>query len=469
MNFDNLDAISILKPEMFAYILDTEDSIEKIELEEKAKIRAKELGVLTSFNKRLNVYKKEDRQINPFRCDFPLSLNKDGMPEATIDNFLQILRNDINYAGALVWNELKDAPEIIIDCKYKEWVDNDDAELRRYIEKNYHMHNPKKLDDALRIVFNENKYNPIKKIIEATVWDGKQRINKILCKWLGAEDIPYTHEVSRLIFAGGIHRLYEPGCKFDEMPVLVGGQGCGKSTFVEWLNIDMRYFNDIDTIRGQRAMEALQGKWICEMSELKAFREVGDDTAKAFLSRCTDTYRTPYDRRASDHERRCIFIGTTNDEEFLRDLTGNRRYYPLICNKSENELFSRESEVKDDILQCWAEAKHLYDLGEMPTVFKHELKNELIEAREHATEEDYRIGIIKEFLLTKDKTCILQVWREAFKEFRNLEKKDSLEIGQILRKLGWGTKTGKEARESFKEYGQQRVFYNKKNKDKMPF
>ena len=219
---ERLDAISIMQPQLFAELLDMESEAERVDLEEKLIAKATELEVKTAFKRRLAAYKKDNARVNPFRCDFPLALNDRGNPVASIDNFLQILRNDVNYANTLYLNELSWAPERHIDGKRIRWTDEDDSELKRYIEKNYHIHNERKLDDALRIVFAENKYNPVKDIIESVKWDGTPRIHELLCKWLGVEDEPYAHEVSRLIFAGGIHRIYEPGCKFDDMPVLVG-------------------------------------------------------------------------------------------------------------------------------------------------------------------------------------------------------------------------------------------------------
>ena len=188
---DGLDAISILQPIVFAELLDLESEAEKVEYEEILVARAEELGVKTAFKRRLAAYKKDNAKVNPFRCDFPLVLNEKGNPVASIDNFLQILRNDVNYANTLYLNELTWAPEKHIDGKRMKWTDEDDAEVRRYIEKNYKIHNEKKLDDALRIVFAENKYHPIKEIIESIKWDGTPRIKEFLCKWMGVEDDEY--------------------------------------------------------------------------------------------------------------------------------------------------------------------------------------------------------------------------------------------------------------------------------------
>lgn len=470
INVDNLDCISILQPQVFAELLDMSSEVEKVELEEQLINKAGDLGVKTAFKRRLAAYKKDNARVNPFRCDFELRLTDKGTPADTIDNYIQILRNDVNYAGMLHLNELSWAPEKHIDGKRYKWTDEDDAELRRYIEKNYHvsLRNYKKLDDALRIVFAENKYHPVKKLIESIKWDGTPRIKDLLCKWLGVEDSEYAHEVSRLIFAGGIHRIYNPGCKFDDMPVLIGRQGEGKSTFVRWLAMEDEFFREVNEIEGQKGIEALEGAWICEMGELLALTRVKDvEATKAYLTRLCDHYRKPFDKRTSDHARQCIFIGTTNKTEFLTDRTGNRRYYPIVCNNSGYDLFNNEKAIKEDIKQCWAEAKYLYDLGELQPFASRDLLDEIRRHQSMAVEDDYRVGMIRSYLddkYTNDSrngnacaVCAIELWQEALKEYGKPSRKDSNEISIIMQSFTDWEKSKNTYR--FAKYGAQRAWF----------
>lgn len=472
---DGLDAISILQPIVFAELIDLESEAEKVEYEEILVARAEELGVKTAFKRRLAAYKKDNAKVNPFRCDFPLVLNEKGNPVASIDNFLQILRNDVNYANTLYLNELTWAPEKHIDGKRMKWTDEDDAEVRRYIEKNYKIHNEKKLDDALRIVFAENKYHPIKDIIESIKWDGTPRIKEFLCKWMGVEDDEYSHEVSRLIFAGGIHRLYNPGCKFDEMPILLGKQGEGKSTFVRWIAMENEFFKEVNEIEGQKGIEALEGGWICEMGELLALTRAKDvEAVKSYVTRLCDSYRKPFDKRTSNHPRQCIFIGTTNKKEFLTDKTGNRRYYPVECNNSGYDLFNNEKAIKEDIRQCWAEAKYLYDLGELPPFADRKLLDVIREHQAQAVEDDYRVGMIKAYLEDPYKTddgelrnrevvCVVELWQNALHEYGKPSKKDSNEISVIMQSFPEWEKS--KVPYKLGKYGNQRCwFLNKQMK-----
>lgn len=390
---------------------------------------------------------------------FELDRDYRGDVQKTINNYVVILSSDPEIKGKIKFNEITEKAEFEGEI----WTDRTDSILRNLIESKYAIDSKDKYYNAINIVWGMSRYNPIKNIIESTKWDGTPRIENMLCKWLKADNTPYSHEVSRLIFAGGIHRLYNPGCKFDEMVVLIGRQGEGKSTFVEWLNMNNDYFNDIDNIEGQKGMEAVQGRWICEIGELKALKKVGEDTAKSFLSRRSDNYRSPYSRYILDHPRRCIFIGTTNNQEFLTDHTGNRRYYPITVHSKASTLFESEAELRNDVLQCWCEAKYLYDLGELPTVFNNALLHYLEEAREEAEVYDYRKDLISDYLADKNECCVLEVAKEALKMNMEPSKKESIEIKNLILSIeGWkDLKSSKR----FRSYGKQRVMIN----ESMPF
>ena len=188
----------------------------------------------TAEREMADAYTKENAKKN---SQIQLAFDGKGQPLSTIDNFLLILRNDKEFES-LRFNQLSYSPEHIVDGKLERWQDKDDSRARFYIEQKYKIHNREKLDDALRILFAEREYHPIKQIIEAVEWDGVSRIQELFIKWLKCEDTPYIREVTRLVFAGGIHRLYNAGCKFDDVAVLIGThQGEGKSTFARWLAI----------------------------------------------------------------------------------------------------------------------------------------------------------------------------------------------------------------------------------------
>lgn len=368
-----------------------------------------------------------------------LSYNEKGNPHNTIANYIEILKNDPIFES-LKFNQLSYSPEKTSNCETLRWIDSDDSATRNYIEKNYFIHSEKKLDDALRIIFKKREYHPIKQIIESVQWDGVERIPTLLTKWLKCEDTEYTREVSRLIFSGGINRLYQNGCKFDDMAVLISTtQGAGKSTFVRWLAICDEFFTEVTEIDGQRGIEAIEGAWICEVAELLAVTKTKEvEAVKSYLSRLVDRYRRPFDRRVSDHKRQCVFIGTTNKEQFLTDKTGNRRYYPVIVKCNGYDLFDHEKEIREDILMCWAEAREKYLNGEMSPCFDKKL---IIHAKIHqqrALEDDYREDMIYGYLEGKTETCILELWQKALENgnYSKPSKKDSNDISLILQSFG---------------------------------
>ena len=428
-------------------------------------VRARDFNLEKQFRFVLREYNRAQKKIaNEYKREFAMQRSKinldfdgTGRPMATIDNFLRVLENDPKFAG-LKFNLLTYSPEQERGGKTERWLDSDDAETRRYIEQEYKFHSVQKCDDALRIVFAKNQYHPIRDLVNSFVWDGKERIPHFLSKWTKCEDTPYTREVSRLIFAGGIHRLFSPGAKFDDMPVLIGTkQGEGKSTLVRWLALKDEYFSEVNEFEGQRGIEAVEGAWICEVSELLAMTKAREQEAvKSYLTRLNDRYRMPFDKRVTDHPRQCVFIGTTNKEQFLTDKTGNRRFYPVKVNQSGYDLFDHEEEIKAYIRQCWAEAKVLYDNGEIPPYADRRLISEIREKQQDATEDDFRVGMIQSYLDGRHETCVLELWQNALgmSEYSKPTKKDSQEIGIIMQSMDGWEKQPKPKR--FPGYGLQR-------------
>ena len=427
--------------------------------------RARAVGVEVPFDKAVSSSFESELQYGVDKCMlsstdvFPfLETDSKGNVKSTAENFTTILRKDPAFFG-ICFNELSGMPMQITSEKSQFWTDADDARAKMYIESTYDIYNAGKYNEALNIVLSERRFNPVKDKITMLVWDGKSRITEFLREFMLCEDTPYTREVSRLIFAGGIHRLYNPGCKFDYMPVLIGtSQGEGKSTIVRWLNMSDEYFTEVTEFDGQRGIEALEGAWICEVSELLALTKTKEQEAvKSFLTRLNDRYRMPFDKRVTDHPRQCVFIGTTNKEQFLTDKTGNRRFLPVKVNSTGAYLYAREAEAKAYIEQCWAEAKSLYDKGELMPYADPTLIFKIKEKQSEATEDDYRIGMIESYLKDKKETCVIELWQEALQNFGTKPtKKDSTEIGLIMQGMRDWVRMDKAKR--FKEYGIQKYW-----------
>ena len=396
---------------------------------------------------------------------------KDDLPLCVTENFVRIMLQDRKFSG-IRFNELTQRAEVHELRKdgttvIRKWCDSDEAYARNYIEHQYQLYSKDRFSDALRILFAERRYNPIIDIVDGINWDGETRCQQFLHRWGKVEDTAYTREVSRLIFAGGIHRLYAPGTKFDDVPILMGEQGCGKSTLVRFLAINDAYHGEVTMVDGQQAIEQLSGRWICEMSEMLALTKAKEQEAvKAFITRSVDYYRKPWDKNVSELPRRCVFVSTTNNFNVLVDKTGNRRFYPVEVHSNGYDIYSHEDEIRDYILQCWAEARELYRAGEMPNYADRRYINLYREAQENAMQDDWRVGAIKVFLDKKmpgELTCVREVCHRALSPNPDFPKEPTLaeskDIGMILNKMpDWERLNGSR---TVGNYGNQRCWRKK--------
>lgn len=295
-----------------------------------------------------------------------------GTYEKTINNALVVLENDIALKDKLVFDRFSNRflikeqlPWGRKDEEYpKLWNDSDDAELRGYFEKFYDgFKSASSINDALLILKNRKSINVAKEYFESLTWDGNTRLDTLLVDYLGAEDSEYTRQVTRKAFTAVVARaITERPVKFDNMVILTGKQGIGKSTLLnklagEWFTDNIVDFNSKDTLL------LLQNCVIAEVPELQGFNKADSNRLKQFLGQKTDKYRAPYERREEEHPRHCVFFGTTNDDEFLRDSTGNRRYWPIEVgkNKTIKNVFKDLSAERD---QIWAEAVVRFITGE---------------------------------------------------------------------------------------------------------
>lgn len=288
---------------------------------------------------------------------------KTGLPEITVENVVLILSNAWG-EGALAVNELKGRPVIrrplpwhrrVADRRNgDQWTDADNANLRLYMEKYWGIVGKDKVQDGLDIVAERGRFNPVQEYLSGLVWDGTERLDTMLVRWLGAEDTEYTRAVTRKWMCAAVKRAKQPGCKFDEMLVLAGPQGIGKSRLASILS--RGWFTDslgrMDSSKD--AYERLAGAWIAEVAELAAAKRSEVEDIKNFISKQEDTFRRAYQRETATYPRACVFYGTTNNAEFLRDRTGARRFWPVQCEGTGDHgvLHGLEAEVD----QLWAEA-----------------------------------------------------------------------------------------------------------------
>lgn len=426
-----------------------------------------------------------------------LELNSQtGAIRATIDNIWTILENDPNLRGKFALNEFTGRGEILGDLpwsvfeKRRAWADNDNQGLYWYFEKVYKITGNGKIDGALSLHSEKHKFNDVKNYLESLQWDGSLRLDTLLIDYLGAADTQYTRAVTRKAFTAAVARAMEPGCKYDVMLILSGPQGLGKSTLLD--KMSNGWFNDgIRTFEGKEASELLQGVWLVEISELDAFRSTDVSRIKQFLSLRADRFRAAYGRHVKDIPRRCVFFGTTNTAEFLRDRTGNRRFWPVdtgVQVRSKNVWKHLDGE-RD---QIWAEAMMRWRLGESLYLIG-DIENAAKAEQEAHRETSSKEGIILDFvdilvpenwmswnldkrrmylngsgvetdsirLVPRDRICALEIWCEAFGGSpKDLRYGDAVEINDILRSMPGWEKTSSSLR--FGYCGKQRGFIKRR-------
>ena len=285
-----------------------------------------------------------------------------------LHNITLILQNDPQLQN-IVFNQQLDGMEIKGEVPWKHpskyWRDADDAQLISYVDSHYGTFSQRNYQIAVTKVADDRSYHPIREYLAALPeWDGVPRVDTLLIDYLGAEDNSYVRAVTRKTLCAAVRRVQEPGVKFDTMLVLNGPQGIGKSTLIsrlagEWFSDSL----NLSDTKDKTAAEKLQGYWILEIGELAGLRKAEVETLRSFLSRQNDIYRAAFGRRATPHPRQCIFFGTTNAESgYLRDTTGNRRFWPVKTpgggTKHSWEL------TNEDISQIWAEVLVLIEDGE---------------------------------------------------------------------------------------------------------
>ena len=297
-----------------------------------------------------------------------LARDGNGKFAKTINNAVLVLENDPLLKGKIVTDEFASCGLILGRVPWskeeekRRWKDEDDAGFYNYMELFYGITGRDKLDSALLIVSSKNKINDVKEYLKSLTWDGVRRVNTLLSDYLGAENNLYTQAVMRKSLCAAVARAVIGAVKYDYMPIFTGPQGIGKSTFLSILGKE--WFSDsLTSFEGKESAELIQGTWINEVGELTAMTKQETNAVKQFLSKTDDIYRAAYGRRTNKYPRRCVFFGTSNEEEFLKDMTGNRRFWPVDVGVHPAKK-SVWNDLPGEVDQIWAETYMYWKLGE---------------------------------------------------------------------------------------------------------
>ncbi len=446
-----------------------------------------------------------------------LALTEDGAIKATLHNIKLIIRNDVRTRGIIGYNAFtqevtlvgtpgtfrlaKESPKpvqqldgtiwsIRDQINGDLWSDSHDNAIRLVIEAparqgGYALKvSDRDLRAAIDIVAHENTFHPVRDYLLGLEWDGVPRAERLFIDYLGTEDTPYHRMTAAMFLIGAVARVFEPGHKFDFVPILEGLQGKRKSTFVSTLAVNESWFAEIegDFHDAKGMVEKMQGAWILELPELQGFSKHEVTTIKGFISRRKDKVRLAYAKRASEFHRQCVFIGSTNEDEYLRDETGNRRFWPIQCNVDQIDT----NLLKENVSQIWAEAVAMYaemrrrqTFDSLPLYLSDDAAREEAEMRQEGsrieTQEELLAGEIEAWLNQpakdttgfdeedgdgkpryRNETCVKEVWIEMLgRDSASLIQRESVRVGKALKLVPGWYKAGSARTE---KYGKQRVF-----------
>lgn len=426
-----------------------------------------------------------------------LELDKQGKIKDTLENIVLIIRND-SELESIAFNKHRDGIDARDGLPWEQmkggWNDSDNAALKVYLSNKYGIYSPTKTKDAILAVAAERSYHPIKEYLDhLPEWDGIDRVETLLIDYFNATDNSYTRAVTRKMMVAAVARIVHPGTKFDSVLILNGPQGIGKSTFFAKLAGD--WFSDSLTLtdmKDKAGPEKLQGYWILELGELAGMRKTDVEVVKSFISRSDDKYRASYGVNVESHPRQCIIVGSTNAESgFLRDITGNRRFWPVRISGDGKRKAWQMSVY--DVEQIWAETLVLYAKGEKLYLEGSDVELATNEQAD-AMESDEREGLVRTYLDTllpddwnalslyerrnylngsefggesrvgtveRTLVCNMEIWCECFgRDASAMKPADSYAIAGIMKKInGWNKYQGnKNGTSNFPIYGRQRCY-----------
>lgn len=405
-----------------------------------------------------------------------LKLSSTGKPEKCSANVMVLLNNDPALHGRLKKDTFADRVYGVAPLPWGQreneaglfsWEESDDAGLRIHVERVLGFRSRDIIEDAFRDHVTRNSFNPVQDYLRGLAWDGVPRLDRLFIDYLGAADTEYTKAVTRKAFTAAVARAMDPGIKYDFMTILTGTQGIGKSTLLR--KMGKSWFSDsIKSFEGKEASELVQGVWLVEIGELEAFNKSDISRIKQFLSQAEDIYRAAYGRVVEWHKRRCVFFGTSNNREYLRDRTGNRRFWPVDVD-AQTPTKSVFRDLDGEIDQLWAEAVDRWQLGELLYLTGKAAKD-AEEAQEEHRERSSREGMVLDYLERRvpeawgswdlqrrlgwlfggpgaadenleerTKICAVEVWCECLKgDVKNMKYADATEINSIIAAApGW--------------------------------
>jgi putative DNA primase/helicase len=444
----------------------------------------------------------------------PIDVNLDWMAEleadrkgnyvGTVQNVLLIMCNDAQLKEKFWYDQFNHLSVCRRKCPWhnksfvpgQDMADSDLSGLRWYLETVYKISNNAKVKDALEIVLLDNQFHPIRNYLGALVWDGKPRLNRLFIDYLGAEPTAYTLEVTRKCMVACVARVYDPGIKFDNVPIIIGEQGTGKSTILSKLG-GIWHSDNFGSVKTKEAAEQLRGIWIMEIGELAGLKKAEVNEIKLFISRQYDRFRPSYGIHTVKYPRQNVFFGTSNEDTPLEDATGGRRFWPITTGIEEPTKDVFNELTRDVIDQIWAEACTYYWDGE-DIFLSHEMEAAAKAVQREHLQEDDRTDIIKEYLekklpetwdsmniyrrreflagdedlcgpgtIERTRVTVSEIWVEALGgSVKDINRYATKPIHDIMRSMpGWSIS---KKRKQDPTYGRQKIYVKQDSKNLFP-
>lgn len=425
----------------------------------------------------IEIDEKGELQDYDWREKLEMDNRKNILP--TINNMVLIFENDERLRGKFAFDDFSKQQFLTGNMFYRKvkeetdkWItDADLAHIEHYIEHVYKINGEKRLEKALTIICEKYKKHPVVEYLKSIKWDGRKRLEKMLVVYMGADDTLYTRAVTVKVMVAAVARVFEPGCKFDNMLILKGKQGIGKSWIFDRLG--GKWFSDsFGNVHNKDTLQQIQGSWIIEMPELSAMRRSDAESIKAFVAKRIDKFRVAFGKLVGIYPRQCIFIGTTNEDEFLKDYTGNRRFWIVAVDTelASKDVFKLTDTDRD---QIWAEAVQLYLDGE-ELFLNNEVKEEAEKIQELYVETEAAFEAVSDYLkqavpkdwyqrstydkleflnnpndnlvgkpeIKRNKITLTEIWMECIRgDLKNLTNFNTAGIKRIMKKMpGWEQK-----------------------------